>query len=74
MDNITKDSDIIVTDKIYLQLLDGVKRKISSIRIQVAKAASKGQFELYWWFGKNIVANQNKNGWGISVVEQLAKA
>jgi predicted nuclease of restriction endonuclease-like (RecB) superfamily len=73
MDEISKGSEDFVTDKKYLQLLDEAKRKVSSTRIQVAKAASKGQFELYWWFGENIVANQIKNGWGMSVVEQLAK-
>lgn len=73
MDEISKDSALIVTDKRYLQLLDDAKRKVSSTRIQIAKAASRGQFELYWWFGENIVANQIKNGWGMSVVEQLAK-
>lgn len=65
--------EAIVTDTKYLQLLNDAKHKVTSTRIQVAKAASRHQFELYWWFGESIVTTQNKYGWGISVVEQLAK-
>lgn len=64
---------VSTTDKRYLQLLNEAWQKITSTRIQIAKAASRSQFELYWWFGEQIVAAQNKYGWGKSVIEQLAK-
>lgn len=73
MDEIIKEGELIVTDKRYLQLLDEARQKVTSTRIQVAKAASRGQFELYWWLGEQIVAAQNKYGWGRSIVEHLAK-
>jgi predicted nuclease of restriction endonuclease-like (RecB) superfamily len=73
MDEVMKEGEIILTDKRYLQLLDEAKQKVTSTRIQIAKAASRGQFELYWWFGESIVTAQTKFGWGKSVVEQLAK-
>jgi len=72
MKDITKDHPVSKTDKRYLQLLNEAKQKISSTRIQVAKAASKSQFELYWWLGEQIVTAQNKYGWGKSTVEQLS--
>lgn len=60
-------------DKRYRQLLDEAKQKITTTRVQVAKAASRTQFELYWWLGQKIVASQSKHGWGKSVIEQLSK-
>lgn len=70
-----KDGKAVISaeNEAYLEFLLKVKDKISSTRIQIAKAASKGQFELYWWFGENIVAAQNKYGWGKSTVEELAE-
>ena len=61
------------TDQNYLDILVEAKQKILSSRIQIARAASREQFNLYWWFGQNIVEAQDKYGWGKSVVEQLAK-
>lgn len=72
MDKFTKEGELIINDKRYAQLLNEAKNKVSSTRIQIAKAASRGQFELYWWFGEQIVLAQNKYGWGRSIVEQLA--
>lgn len=69
----TNESDLIINDKRYAQLLIEAKNRVSSTRIQIAKAASRGQFELYWWFGEQIVFAQNKYGWGRSIVEQLAQ-
>jgi len=72
MKEITMENSINPTDIHYLQLLNETKQKINSTRIQIARAASKGQFELYWWLGEQIVTAQSKYGWGKSIVEQLA--
>src|SRR5579862_6267844 len=72
MKEITTENPVSSTDKRYLQLLNETKQKINSTRIKVAKAASKAQFELYWWLGEQIVIAQSKYGWGKSIVEQLA--
>ncbi|MHB1221249.1 MAG: DUF1016 N-terminal domain-containing protein, partial [Gammaproteobacteria bacterium] len=60
------------TDKKYITILEEAKQKILSSRIQIAKAASREQFTLYWWLGQMIVEAQTKHGWGRSVVEQLS--
>lgn len=73
MNNLIKENEFSSANKHYLQLLDAARQKITSTRIQVARAASRSQFELYWWFGQHIVSAQNKYGWGKSIVEQLAK-
>ncbi|MFZ2315764.1 MAG: DUF1016 N-terminal domain-containing protein [Gammaproteobacteria bacterium] len=60
------------TDKKYITILEEAKQRILSSRIQIAKAASREQFTLYWWLGQMIVEAQTKHGWGRSVVEQLS--
>ncbi len=67
-----KENLISTTDARYIQLLNDAKQKINSTRIRIAKAATRSQFELYWWLGEQIVAAQTKYGWGKSIVEQLA--
>ena len=67
-----KEINVNTNDKNYLQLLQQAKQKIISTRIQVARAASRTQFELYWWLGEQIVTAQNKHGWGKAVIEQLS--
>jgi predicted nuclease of restriction endonuclease-like (RecB) superfamily len=57
----------------YLKLLSEVKNKIQSARIQIARAASHEQMNLYWWFGERIVEAQSSFHWGKSVVDQLSK-
>lgn len=72
MDKIMENEKVIPADKRYIDLLEKAKQKVISTRIQVAKAATSGQFELYWWLGEQIVTSQNSYGWGKSVVEQLS--
>jgi len=71
MNEISKENSVCPSDKQYLELLTEATRKITSTRIQIARAASKSQCELYWWFVEKIVAAQEKYGWGKSVVEYL---
>lgn len=73
MKDLVKEIEFRSTDQNYVTLLAEVRKKVTSTRIQVAKAASKGQFELYWWLGEHIVKAQKKYRWGKSVVEQLSK-
>lgn len=73
MNSLTKENEFNSKDQRYLNLLNEARKKVTSTRIQVARAASRSQFELYWWFGEHIVEAQNKYGWGKSIIEQLAK-
>jgi len=66
------DNVIDTSDKKYLLLLEEAKQRILSTRIKIAKAASREQFQLYWWFGQRIVEAQEKFGWGKSIVEKLS--
>jgi predicted nuclease of restriction endonuclease-like (RecB) superfamily len=73
MKDLIKENEFRSTDKNYLQLLAEVRQKVNLTRIQVARAASKGQCELYYWLGQTIIQAQEKHRWGKSVVEQLSK-
>lgn len=60
-------------DQHYLQLLEEAKRKIHTTRIQLARAVTKEQFNLYWWLGQKIAEAQGTFCWGKAVVEKLAQ-
>lgn len=72
MDEIKKD-EFLTSDNRYLELLESAKQKVTSTRIEIARAASRNQFDLHWWLGEQIVNAQDKYGWGKSIVEQLSK-
>src|SRR3990167_9783095 len=72
MTNIRNKNDFIDSNNTYLNILEEAKQRVISSRIQITKAASREQFNLYWWFGQKIVEAQDKYGWGKSVVEQLS--
>lgn len=57
----------------YAQFLNGIKSRIRSARIEVARQVNSGLISLYWSIGQDIVAKQESLGWGKSVVEKLSK-
>ena len=58
---------------VYKNFLEQTQKKIKNIRLQAAYSANKTLIELYLWIGENIVKNQEKYGWGKSIVERLSK-
>ncbi len=63
----------LIIDKKYLDFLETVLEKIQLARISASKQLIHATMELYFGIGKIIVEQQEKHGWGKSVVEQLAK-
>lgn len=57
----------------YPQLLQNIKQTIQTERIVAIQQLNRSLILVYWEIGKTIVENQEKRGWGKSVVEQLAK-
>jgi predicted nuclease of restriction endonuclease-like (RecB) superfamily len=57
----------------YIELLNAIKGRISSAKVNVTRAMSKELISLYWFIGSSIVQKQEEQGWGKSVVEQLSK-
>lgn len=57
----------------YQSFLKDIKERIRSAQYEALKAVNKELIVLYWDLGKMIVERQDKEGWGKSVVERLAK-
>jgi len=60
-------------DKHYTAFVKQIKLDILKARIEASRSVNKELIMLYWNIGKKIVDNQNKYGWGESVVENLSK-
>lgn len=56
----------------YVEFLKSVKERIVHSKINVAKKINRELMHLYWSIGEEIYFQQEKNGWGKSVIEKLA--
>ena len=57
----------------YARLLADVKERVRATQYAALKAVNKELVGLYWDIGRMIAERQKVEGWGKSVVEQLAK-
>jgi predicted nuclease of restriction endonuclease-like (RecB) superfamily len=57
----------------YQLFFKEIKERILSAQYEALRAVNKELIVLYWDLGKMIVERQEEEGWGKSVVEQLAK-
>ena len=56
----------------YPQWLNTIKSRIHTARQQAALAVNREMLGLYWQIGHEILVRQQDQGWGASVVKQLA--
>ncbi len=56
----------------YDALLEEIKNSIRTAQVKAALSVNRSLISLYWDIGKAIVEQQQKEGWGKSVVEKLA--
>lgn len=56
----------------YKAFFSEIKNKISETRINVSRQINVAANNLYWFIGKMIADNQEKHGWGTSIVQNLA--
>ena len=61
----------IVNTKDYLSFLDNIKLHIRQTQYKAMKAVNAEIIALYWEIGRSI-AEKQEDGWGKSIVEQLA--
>ncbi len=57
----------------YGALLSSIKARIAQSRVQAVRAATRELIDLYWYIGQQIAEQQEREGWGKSVVEQLSR-
>jgi predicted nuclease of restriction endonuclease-like (RecB) superfamily len=60
-------------DKSYKEFIVELKQKIYSSKTKAILSANRLMIELYFEIGQQIVINQENQGWGKSVVEQMSK-
>jgi predicted nuclease of restriction endonuclease-like (RecB) superfamily len=56
----------------YAELLEQLKLRIRSARLQAALAVNRELTRLYWEIGQSILERQEREGWGAKVIERLA--
>lgn len=57
----------------YATLIGELKARVAAARLSAARAVNRDLISLYWDIGKAIVEQQRTQGWGASVVEQIAR-
>ena len=65
-----KDAPAIPED--YGELLEDLKVRIRAARVKAALAVNSELVLLYWGIGRDILARQDRQGWGTKVVDRLA--
>jgi len=63
----------LTTTASYKALLHTLKARIQQAQTRAALAVSKELLHVYWLTGRDITVKQEQEGWGRSVIEQLAK-
>jgi predicted nuclease of restriction endonuclease-like (RecB) superfamily len=56
----------------YGQFLSAIKQRIRTAQIKAALAANAELIRLYWEIGREILVNQERQGWGAKFIDRLA--
>jgi predicted nuclease of restriction endonuclease-like (RecB) superfamily len=56
----------------YPDLLEFLKREIGAARTRAALAVNQELIGLYWRIGREILARQEREGWGAKIIDRLA--
>jgi predicted nuclease of restriction endonuclease-like (RecB) superfamily len=56
----------------YASFLDGLKARIRAAQVKAALAVNTELVLLYWSIGRDILARQEKEGWGARVIDRLS--
>jgi len=57
----------------YADFLASLKQRIQTAQLRASLAVNQELVLLYWGIGKDILARQQKDGWGTRVIERLSK-
>ena len=56
----------------YARFLSGIKERIRTAQVKAALAANAELVRHYWDIGREILANQKRQGWGAKIIDRLA--
>ncbi len=62
----------MIDTKEYTQFFRDIKSQIAQSRNKAIKLVNNQLINLYWSIGKTVLQRQEINGWGKSVVDNLA--
>lgn len=65
-------TDSLIPDS-YAQFLIDLKDHVRSARVQAQRIVNTALIDLYWNIGTRILAEQERQGWGSSVITRLAE-
>ena len=57
----------------YRELLEDLKQRIRTAQVKAALAVNRELLLLYWQIGREILSQQQAEGWGSKVLDRLAK-
>jgi predicted nuclease of restriction endonuclease-like (RecB) superfamily len=63
-------ADILPSD--YQAFLRSIKTRVQQAQLRAVVAVNKELILLYWYIGKEILARQEKEGWGTQVIDRLS--
>jgi len=58
--------------QLYRRFVEGIKERIRTAQLKAALAANAELVLHYWEIGREILANQEREGWGAKVIDRLA--
>src|SRR5476649_2759661 len=64
-------TDILPPD--YSGLLRSIKDQVQQAQLRAIASVNKELIVLYWNIGRQILAQQDKQGWGMGVIDQLSQ-
>lgn len=56
----------------YAQFLDELREQVRSSRVRVRRVVSTSLIDLHWKIGHRILDEQERQGWGSTVIARLA--
>lgn len=60
-------------DNTYISILETLKNKIRQSRYNASKAVNIELLKLYWEIGDTIIRQQNEQGWGAKIIDNLSR-
>jgi len=60
-------------DKQYTNFISEIKKKVLDAQLKTVVAANSQMLLLYWQLGRMILENQQKEGWGAKIIDNLSK-
>jgi hypothetical protein len=64
--------DVEVDSMRYQAFVNELKTKITEARHRVALSVNRELVLLYWNIGRDILARQDRKGWGAKIIDRLA--